>query len=94
MPKAQFKDINGINKLFTQHECGFITDIRVASGRKVPGRSHENTYCMIEFADENSVPRALKFASKIKPSIQGTRFRIFKAGTQTALIVPQQKRRQ
>jgi Ran GTPase-activating protein (RanGAP) involved in mRNA processing and transport len=94
MPKAQFKDINGINQLFTKQECGFIADIRVASGRKVPGRSQENTYCMIEFADENSVPRALKFASKNKPSIAGMRFRIFKAGTQTAIIVPQQKRRQ
>jgi len=94
MPKAQFKDINGISKLFNAQECGLIADIRVASGRKVPGRNHENTYCMIEFADENSVPRALKFASKCKPSIAGTRFRIFKAGTQTAVIVPQQKRRQ
>lgn len=89
MPKSQFKDIGGINQLFTKQECGFITDIRVASGRKVPGRGMENTYCMIEFADENSVPRALKYASKCKPSIGGTRFRIFKAGTQTAVIVPQ-----
>jgi len=36
---------------------------------------------MIEFADENSVPRALKMASKAKPNFQGTRFRIYKAGT-------------
>ena len=86
-------DLNGISKLFNAQECGLIADIRVASGRKVPGRPQENTYCMIEFADENSVPRALKYASKCKPNIQGTRFRIYKAGTQTAVIVPQQKRR-
>jgi len=49
---------------------------------------------MIEFADENSVARALKFASKIKPSIGGTRIKIYKAGTQTAITMHQQKRRQ
>ena len=45
-------------------DCGFVTDVRVRSGKKPTGRTQPNDYCMVEFAHENSIPRCLKLASK------------------------------
>jgi len=47
-----------------QHECGFVVDVRMGSGRAVPGRTRGNHYCVVEYAHANSVPRSLKLASK------------------------------
>jgi len=47
------------------HKCGIVTDVRIRSGPKWPNRVTEpNTFCMIEFADPNSVERSLKLASR------------------------------
>lgn len=46
------------------HECGLVLDVRLRSGKQAPGRPSKNTYGIIEFAHENSVPRGLKLASK------------------------------
>ena len=54
-----------INKFFSEmFDCGFVTDVRVRSGKKPTGRTQPNDYCMVEFAHENSIPRCLKLASK------------------------------
>jgi len=44
-------------------------------------------YGIIEFAHSNSVARALRVASKKKSLVDGTRFRIYKAGTRTMVFV-------
>jgi len=75
------------------HECGLVTDVRLRSGKQGPGRPQANTYAIIEFAHENSVPRGLKLASKKVAVFGGQRARVFKAGTRTAVIMPSQRRR-
>lgn len=65
MPSNQKTMPQWINKFFSEnHDCGFITDIRIRSGKKPMGRSAENQYCMVEFDHVNSIPRSLKIASK------------------------------
>jgi hypothetical protein len=75
------------------HECGFVTDVRLRSGRTAPGRPVGNTYAIIEFSHENSVPRGLKLASKKVAVFGGQKARIYKAGTRTAILLPSQRRR-
>ena len=42
-----------------------------------------NWYAFVEFAHPTSVLRALKLAAKKKSIVEGTRVRIYKAGTKT-----------
>jgi len=75
------------------HNCGLVADVRIRSGKAVPGRTNENYYAIVEFAHENSVPRCLKVASKKLAVFGSLRSRIYKTGTRTAIILPRQKRR-
>lgn len=79
--------------LSSTNECGFITDVRISKGSKAPGRPMSNEYAVVEFLDQNSVARSLKLASVQKAYFGGIKCRIFKSGTQTAILQPQQKRR-
>jgi hypothetical protein len=60
--------------------------VRISLGRKAPGRPANNVYAVVEFADENSVARSLKLASQQKAYFGGIKVRIFKSGTQTAIL--------
>lgn len=73
-------------------EAGLVSDIRVKAGKPVPGRKNQNFYAIVEFANENSIPRSLKIASKKQARFGGVAGRIFKAGTRTAVIKPSQRR--
>jgi len=73
--------------------CGLVKDVRIRTGKAVPGRPSANIYAVVEFYHENSIPRCLKAASKRLVSFGGVRNRIYKAGTRTAIILPSQKRR-
>ena len=75
------------------NDCGYIVDVRLSRGRKAPGRPQNNMYAVVEFADENSVARSLKVASSGRAFFSGIKVRIFRSGTQTAIMQPQQKRR-
>jgi len=75
------------------HECGLVTDVRIRSGKQAPGRSNANFYAIVEFAHENSVPRSLKLASKKLVNFNGQKGRIYKTGTRTAIIMPNQRRK-
>jgi len=77
----------------TQFECGLIADIRVKKGPKIPGKTKENYYAIIEYAHQNSVPRSLRVASKKNSTLDGNRFRIYKAGTRTIVFYRPSKRR-
>jgi Ran GTPase-activating protein (RanGAP) involved in mRNA processing and transport len=63
------------------HKCGLIKEVRIYHGNTINGKPSDNRYAMIEFAHENSVPRSLRIASKQLSTLNGTRFRIYKAGT-------------
>jgi hypothetical protein len=54
--------------------------------RKYPNKQGENLFGFVEFADRNSVDRALTIASARKTVINGVKFRIFKAGTGTFIF--------
>merc|ERR1712127_597573 len=92
-PVTEASSVYSIKKvLSSDNECGFVTDIRVSHGRKAPGRPMDNQYAVVEFLDQNSVARSLKLASVQKAYFGGIKVRIFKSGTQTAILQPQQKR--
>ena len=94
MPKNMITNENSVANFFQkQYDCGLVVDVRLRVGKKVPGRSRENCYAVVEYAHENSVPRSLKLASKKKARFAGVPVRVYKAGTKTAVIMPQQKRR-
>lgn len=84
--------INNINlqnlKQFFEitHNCGIVLDARVKRARKYPNKTGENIFGFIEFADSNSVNRALHVASKKLTVVDGVRFRIYKAGTGTFIF--------
>lgn len=93
-PVTDASSIFDIKKvLTTDNECGYVTDVRISHGRKAPGRPMGNQYAVVEFADQNSVARSLKLASLQKAYFNSIKVRIFKSGTQTAILQPQQKRR-
>lgn len=75
------------------NECGLITDVRIRVGKKVPGRTRENCFVLVEYAHENSIPRSLKLASQRRVSFGGVNQRLFKAGTRTVVIKPSQRRK-
>jgi hypothetical protein len=87
------QSIFNIKEVLNNNECGYITDVRISKGTKAPGRPQGNVYATVEFADVNSVARSLKVASSQKAYFMGIKVRIFKSGTQTAILQPQQKRR-
>lgn len=77
-----------------QHKVGVVVDVRVRTGSKIAGKPKPNAYAIIEFAHINSVPRALRIASKKQAIIHGNRIRIYKAGTRTqALVKPPKVKR-
>jgi hypothetical protein len=75
------------------NDVGYIVDVRISKGRKAPGRPQNNIYAVVEFANENSVARSLKVASAGRAFFSGIKVRIFRSGTQTAILQPQQMRR-
>jgi len=94
LPKTQLNSETQILKFFSQQkECGLIMDVRIRVGRKVPGRTKENCFAIVEYAHENSVPRSLKLASKRCVNFGSIGQRLFKAGTRTVVIKPSQRRR-
>lgn len=94
LPKVCINDEVSIQKFFSStKECGLITDVRIRVGKKIPGRTKENCFAIVEYAHENSVPRSLKLASKRCVTFGGIGQRLFKAGTRTVVIKPSQRRR-
>ena len=79
-----------INRML-RDSCGFIVDIRMGKGRKIPGKGKANHFCVIEFAHENSVLRSLRLASKKLAKFANQPVRIYKAGTRTAVHFPSQR---
>lgn len=80
-------NLQKLKKFFEiDHKCGIVLDMRVRRGRKYPGKTQENLFGFVEFADETSVTRALYLASKKETVIDGISFRIYKAGTGTFLF--------
>ncbi len=75
------------------YECGLIKDVRIRKGQKIPGKPKDNYYAIVEYAHPNSVPRSLRVASKKQSTLNGNRFRIYKAGTRTIVFVRPQKRK-
>lgn len=78
---ASFNEVNLRNFFEEKHECGLVKDVRVYHGNSIPGKPSENRYAMIEFVEPNSVARSLRIASKQQSNLNGTKFRIYKAGT-------------
>ena len=68
------------------HKCGIVLDARVKRARKYPNKKGENIFGFIEFADTNSVNKALHIASKKMTIVDGIKFRIYKAGTGTFIF--------
>lgn len=94
LPKSCINDRLAISTFFSKNkECGLITDVRIRVGKKVPGRTKDNCFAIVEYAHENSVPRSLKLASKRCVNFGGIGQRLFKAGTRTVVIKPSQRRR-
>jgi len=94
LPKSCINGEIQILKFFSQtKECGLITDVRIRVGKKVPGRTKDNCFAIVEYAHENSVPRSLKLASKRCVNFGAVGQRLFKAGTRTVVIKPSQRRR-
>lgn len=92
-PIVNGESVLNIKNTMYKNDIGFITDIRMSQGSTVPNRPNENRYCTIEFLDANSLNRSLQLASKKKAVFSGTKVRIYRSGTQTAVIQPSQKRR-
>jgi hypothetical protein len=94
MPKTSKDSPDTIaQQLSEYHECGFIVDVRVRTGKTVPKRLRENCYVFIEYAHENSIPRSLKLASAKKALFFGQPARVYKSGTRTAVIWPRSTRK-
>lgn len=91
-PASASTSIFNIKEVLQNQEVGFITDVRISKGSKAPGRPMANTFATVEFADMNSIPRALKVASSGRAYFGGLKVRIYKSGTQTAILQPAQKR--
>lgn len=76
------------------HKVGVVVDVRIRTGPKIASKPKPNNYAIVEFAHINSVPRALRVASKKQAVIHGNRIRIYKAGTRTqALLKPPKVKR-
>ena len=94
LPKQCLNTEHAILKFFSESkECGLITDVRIRVGKKIPGRTKENCFAIVEYFHENSVPRSLKLASKRCVNFGSVSQRLFKAGTRTVVIKPSQVRR-
>lgn len=65
------------------YPTGIVLDARIRRGKKYSNRVGENIFGLIEFADTNSVNRALHLASQKLCCVDGIRFRVYKAGTGT-----------
>lgn len=82
-----------IQNVLDTNEIGLAVDIRIANGTPAPGRNNPNWYAIVEFSDTNSVNRSLNAASKGRAIFAGQKARIYRAGTQTAILQPKQARR-
>lgn len=60
-----------------------MLDARVKRAKKYLNKLGDNIFGFIEFADSNSVNRALHLASKKLTIVNGMKFRVYKAGTGT-----------
>lgn len=65
------------------HPCGIVLDVRIRTGKKYPNKTGPNSFAIVEFADPNSVKHALYLASQRWTNLNGTQFRVYKAGTGT-----------
>lgn len=92
-PISSVETHQGINRVLQGGEVGYVTDIRISQGRAAAGRPNPNYYATVEFSDPNSINRSLQLASKGRAYFSGTKVRIYKSGTQTAILHPSQKRR-
>lgn len=68
------------------YPSGIVIDTRIRRARKYPNKVGENIFGFVEFADTNSVNRALHLASKKLTMVDGVKFRIYKAGTGTFIF--------
>lgn len=72
----------------TTHKCGVVVSVRIRRGKKYPNRTQsENLFAMVEFADPTSVTHALHLASKKWTVLNGTKFRVYRAGTGTFIFM-------
>jgi hypothetical protein len=66
------------------HDCGVVIDVRTRKGLAYSNRDQaHNRFNFVEFADKNSLTRAMALASRRKTNLNGVTFRVFKAGTGT-----------
>jgi hypothetical protein len=72
-------------------DCGVVVSIRARSGPPVPGKPAENRFAIVEFAHQMSVTRALHLASKKKSVLNGIKFRVYRAGTSTHVLIKKPK---
>ncbi len=64
-------------------ECGIVVNIRKRKGHKWINKTGPNEFAIVEFANVNSVTRALHAASRKETKLLGVAFRVYKAGTGT-----------
>jgi len=72
-------------------DCGVVVNIRARSGPPVPGKPADNRFAIVEFAHQMSVTRALHLASKKKSVLNGIKFRVYRAGTSTHVLIKKPK---
>lgn len=89
----QTETAQGIKDVMLKNEVGYITDVRISQSSTAPGRPQGNRYAIVEFSDPNSINRSLQLASKGRSVFSGVKARIYRSGTQTAIIQPRQARR-
>lgn len=67
-----------------KNDCGVVVDVRTRVGFKYPNRNQAmNKFNLLEFADKNSLTRAMALASRRGTKLNGVTFRVFKAGSGT-----------
>jgi hypothetical protein len=92
-PMPTSETIASIKEQLITNEVGYVVDVRLSTGGEAPGRTQKNTFATVEFADPNSINRSLQLASKGRAFFGGAKVRIYRSGTQTAVIQPRQARR-
>ena len=74
-----------------EKDCGVVVNIRARSAPAIPGKPSENRFAIVEFAHQMSVTRALHLASKKKSVLNGVKFRVYRAGTSTHVLIKKPK---
>jgi len=92
-PMPSSETVASIKEVLLNNEVGFVVDIRLSTGSAAAGRPQQNKYATVEFSDPNSINRSLQLASKGRAYFGGSKVRIYRSGTQTAVLQPKQARR-